>query len=462
MKSSTNELRKRRSFVFARFSLVLNLLFIFNLVSAQLIFKKDEYAVRRERLMEKIPDGILLIRGATIPAGYVQFYQYNNMMYLTGVEIPDVILLVDGIEKESYLFMSLDEELARSEGFSVELAKHPIGVSGIEHVLPLDSVSSILNKKLAKSKIVYAPHSPNELMAEVSREKRNILQKTMIEDEWDGRPNRDMQFIHKLMDRFPGVIVKDCSPIIWDLRKIKSAAEIEIMREAGRIGVQGHKAVIKATGNKVTEKYLANLFEFTCKNEGANGLGYNTILMSGLNHAYGHYHKYDRTLENGDFVILDAGPDYKYYDVDISTTFPANGKFSYIQKESYELALLVSETCLKNFKPGIRLADVGQKVREVLIEKGYDPNNKKFERWYKYGGYNHSIGMAVHDGMGTFDGTDEVLKPGFVFACDIMTSADSVTSVRIEDTVLITEAGCEVLSAGLPRTVKEIESFMKK
>lgn len=462
IKSSTNELCKRRSFVFARFTLVLSLLFIFNLVSAQLIFKKDEYADRRERLMGKIPDGILLIRGATIPAGYVQFYQYNNMMYLTGVEVPDVILLVDGIEKESYPFMSLDEKQARSKGFSVELAMDPVGVSGIEHILPLDSASSILNRKLAKSKIVYAPHSPNELMAEVSKEKRNILQKTMTEDEWDGRSNRDMQFIHKLMDRFPDFIVKDCSPIIWDLRKIKSTAEIEIMREAGGIGVQGHKAVIKATGNKVTEKYLANFFEFTCKNDGANGLGYNTILMSGVNHAYGHYHKYDRTLENGYFVILDAGPDYKYYDVDISTTFPANGKFTDIQKENYELALLVSETCLKNFKPGIFLADVGQKVKEVLIEKGYDPNNKKFERWYKYGGYNHSIGMEVHDGMGTFDGTNEVLKPGFVFACDIITMEDSLTSVRIEDTVLITENGCEVLSAGLPRTVKEIELFMRK
>jgi len=453
---------KKKSVGFTRLLLALILLFLFNIVNAQLIFNKNEYAARREKLMEKITDGILLIRGSTIPAGDVQFYQYNNLMYLTGVEVPDVMLLVDGIEKESYLFMSLDEKQARSDGYNVKLARDPVGVSGIEHVLPRDSVASILTRKLAKSKIVYVPHSPNELMAEVSKEKRNILQKTMIEDEWDGRPNRDMQFIHKLIDRFPGVIVKDCSPIIWDLRKIKSADEIEIMREAGRIGVLGHQAVIKASGNKVTEKYLANLFEFTCKNEGADGLAYYTILMSGLNHAYGHYHKYDRTLENGDFVILDAGPDYKYYDVDISTTFPANGKFTDVQKESYELALLVSETCLKNFKPGIRLADVGQKVREALIEKGYDPDNKKFERWYKYGGYNHSIGMAVHDGMGTFDGTDEVLKPGFVFACDIMTSADSVTSVRIEDTVLITENGCEVLSAGLPRTVKEIESFMKK
>lgn len=461
-KSYPIELQKRKSFAFAGFILFFNLFIVSNTVKAQLIFEKEEYASRREKLMEKIPDGILIMRGATMPAAYVQFYQYNDLMYLTGVEIPDVILLVDGLEGESYLFMSIDENDARSEGFNLELVKDPTGVSGIEHVLPLDQMASILRKKLEKSRIVYAPHSPNELMAEVSREKRSILQKTMIEDEWDGRSNRTMQFIHKLMDRFPEIIVRDCSSTIWDLRKIKSEAEIEIMREAGRIGVLGHKAVMKATGIKVTEQYLANLFEFTCKNLGANGLGYNSIIMSGLNHAHGHYHKYDRTLEKDDFIILDAGPDFKYYDVDISTTFPSNGKFNETQKESYELALLVSETCLKNYQPGRTLAAVGQKVKEALIKNGYDPNDARFERWFTFGGYNHSIGMAVHDGMGTFEGTNEVLKPGFVFACDIMTRADSVTSVRIEDTVLITENGCEVLSAGLPRTVKEIESFMKK
>ena len=250
--------------------------------------------------------------------------------------------------------------------------------------------------------------------------------------------------------------------MIWDLRKIKSDAEIELMRAGARIGVEAHKVFMKATGVHVTERKLANLFEFTCKNKGANGLAYSTIIMSGLNHAYGHYHRYDRTLQDGDFIILDAGPDFNYYDTDISTTFPANGKFTALQKESYELALLVQETCIKSYKPGITLADVGQKVKEVLVKNGYDPDESRFRSWLKYGGYNHSIGMAVHDGMGTFDGTNEVLQPGFVFACDIMTRADSVTSVRIEDTVVITEDGCEVLSKGLPRSVKKIEAFMKK
>lgn len=431
-------------------------------LSGQLIFDKDEYAERREKLMNQIPDGMLILRGAAMPGSFTQFYQYNNLMYLSGVEIPDVILVIDGKKRESSLFFTISENFAKSEGIDLHLIRDPKTVTGIENVLPLGDFGTFLNQTLEESGIIYAPFSANELMAEVSKEKNYSIQKSMTEDEWDGRESREIQFVNILKAKYPDVEVRDCSPLIWDLRKIKSKAEIDLMRKCSHIGVEAHKTFMKATGVNVTEKSLANLFEFSCKEKGANGLSYNTIIMAGVNHAYGHYHRYDRTLKDGDFIILDAGPDYKYYDADISTTFPVNGKFSALQKESYELALLVSQTCINNYKPGITLADVGGKVDEVLVKNGYDPTERRFQRWHKYGGYNHSIGMAVHDGMGTFAGTDEVLQAGFVFACDIMTRADSVTSVRIEDVVLITEDGCEVLSAGLPRTVEDIEDWMKK
>ncbi|MEX2235271.1 MAG: Xaa-Pro peptidase family protein [Cyclobacteriaceae bacterium] len=429
---------------------------------SQLLFEREEFAGRRDKLMEKIGNAILVIRGASMPTGYTQFYQYNDLMYLTGVELPGITLLMDGKTGEAYLFISVTEEEAKAEGFNLQLVKDPKGVTGIENIYSREELTAVLTRKISERGIVYAPFSPNELMTEVSKEKRNIILETITNEEWDGRVSEEMQFVNNLKKKFPNAVIRDCSPLIWDLRKIKSEAEIAVMREAGRVGVEAHKAVMKATGVNVTEKYLANLFEYTCQKDGASGLGYYSILMSGTNHAYGHYHTYNRTLENGDFVILDAGPDYQYYDVDISTTFPANGKFSHKQEEGYALALLVHETCLKSYRPGITLADVGRKIKEALARNGYDPDDSRFSSWYKYGGYNHSIGMAVHDGMGTFAGADEILKTGFVFACDIITKVDSVTSVRIEDTVLITEDGCEVLSKGLPRTIDEIESFMDR
>jgi Xaa-Pro aminopeptidase len=183
--------------------------------------------------------------------------------------------------------------------------------------------------------------------------------------------------------------------------------------------------------------------------------------MSGPNHPFGHYHRHDRVLEDGDFVILDAGPDFAYYDADVSTSFPAGGTFSERQRELYELGLGIHQVCLRTYRPGITLRDVGAAVAEHLAQQGLDPAERRFRGLVTWGGYNHPIGMAVHDVMGAMSGPDEVLQPGFVFACDINMPADERMGIRIEDTVVITEDGCEVLSAGLPRTVAEIEACMR-
>jgi Xaa-Pro aminopeptidase len=344
----------------------------------------------------------------------------------------------------------------------MDLVNDPGRLTGIEKVLPYDQFTPVLTSLVKESRTIYTLFNADELIGEVSREKANSLRESMTENEWDGRLTRELQFVNKLHEKYPEAVVKDCFGIVSDLRKIKSKAEIDIMREAGKIGVKAHLAFMKATAVNVKEKYLASLFQYTCKKEDAQEIAYGTIIMSGENMPYGHYNRYNRTLKEGDFVILDAGPSYKYYVVDISTSMPANGKFTPEQKEYYELANAIREVCLKSYKPGITFGEVGQNVKNWLIKNGYDPDERRFSGYIRYGGYNHSIGMAVHDGMGTFLGSDEVLKEGFVFACDIMTGDNLEIGIRLEDTVLITKDGCEVLSAGLPRTVSEVESTMKK
>ena len=428
---------------------------------SQLHFEKSEYIARREKLIEKIPDGIVILRGASLPNGYSQFYQYNNMMYFSGLEIPDIILVIDGVDKSSTLFFTISENEARGEGIPMELVYDPGKYNGIDNKLPMEDFYSFLKSKFEKVKTAYTPLTSGEFPGDVSREKTRKMQKSMTEDEWDGRLIREQQFAAKLKEHFPEIEVKDCFIEISDLRKIKSKAEIEVMREAGRIGVAAHRTFIKAAGVDVTELELANLFEFTCRKEGAQGLAYNTIIMSGENMPYGHYHRYNRTLQDGDFVVLDAGPDYKYYDIDFSTSFPASGKFSQKQKELYELANAIREVCIKSYMPGITLGDVGQNVKKYLVDNGYDPDERRFQGFIRYGGYNHSVGMAVHDGMGTFNGPEEVLQPGFVFACDInMYYRDLEICIRLEDTVVITDDGCEVFSDDLPRTIEEVENLM--
>ncbi|MFH1320086.1 MAG: Xaa-Pro peptidase family protein [Bacteroidota bacterium] len=431
-------------------------------IHAQLIFEKSEYVQRREKLMDMIPDGIAVFRGASGPEGVNQFFQYNNMMYFTGMEIPNMILIVDGVTKTSTVFFTISESEAKEENISMELVKDPGRFTGIEKVLPYTQFTPVLTSLVKESRTIYTLFKADELIGEVSGEKANSLRKSMTENEWDGRLTRELQFVNKLHEKFPAAIVKDCSNIVSDLRKIKSENEIDIMREAGKIGVKAHMAFMNAVDVNIKEKYLAALFQYTCKKEDAQEIAYPTIIMSGENIPYGHYNRYNRTFKDGDFIILDAGPTYKYYDVDISTSMPANGKFSPKQKELYEIANGIREVCIKHFKPGITLGQAGQNVKKYLVDNGFNPEEKRFSGYIRLAGYNHSIGMAVHDGMGTFQGTNEVLKEGFVFACDInMIYADIEIGIRLEDTVVITKDGCEVLSAGLPRTVKEIESTMK-
>ncbi len=433
------------------------------LVLADVSVGKEEYAARRSRLMEKIPDGAAVFLGAKVPAGSFRFFQGNDFYYFTGLEIPDAVLIIDGVRKASVLFFSMGEEEARGEGLPVELIRNPRNATGIERILPRDQFSSFLARLSQRAGTLYTMFKPEELSRDNSNEKFNALQRSMILDVWDGRLTRELQFVKNLKGRFPQVTVKDCSALVWDMRKTKSQAEVEVLRRAAQVAVKAHIALLEAAAPGITEQELAALFEYTCKKNGAHDLAYYVILMSGPNHAFGHYHKHDRTLRDGDFVILDAGPDIGYYNADVSSTFPANGRFSPEQKKLYELALGIRKVCLAAYRPGVAFRDVGEKVRRFLVQNGVDPEDPKFRGLVRYGGYNHSIGMATHDVQASFAGPDEVLTPGYVFACDInLPYPEDEMGVRLEDTVLITGNGSENLSDGLPRTVAEIEARMKK
>jgi len=426
-------------------------------------FDKAEYAGRRSRLMGEIGDGAAIFLGATTPASDVAFRQGHDFFYMTGVEIPDAILVVDGLRQESVLFFTMDETTADGLAIPTDLVREPVAYTGIDRAMSVDAFGGYLAGLVSRRQPLYTMFKPEEIGPENSNEKFNALQKSMTLNIWDGRLTRELQFVKQLRERFPQADVGDVSPIVWNLRKYKSPAELAILRDAARLGVKGHRALMQSTRPGIAEQALAAVFDFVTAREGARGLAYYTIIMSGKNHAYGHYHGYDRVLADGDFVILDAAPDYGNYHVDISTTFPASGTFSPRQRELYEAALAVHDTAIENYRPGTTFREVGQKMSAMLTEKGLERFAQDFANIIRYGGYNHSIGLATHDVMGSFAGPDEVLQPGFVFACDIqLFRLDEQIGIRIEDTIAITETGHEVLSRGVPRTVAEIEALMKQ
>ncbi len=426
--------------------------------SGALVFDKTEYAARRAKLMAQIPDGAAVILGALPLTSYYAFVQGNDFVYLTGVEAPNAVVIIDGKRKESLLFLTLTEQAARNDGIPLDIVRDTAGVTGIDRVLPADELTSVLNRYASQGYVLYTNFMPEELPRECSLEKLRFLKGSMTANPWDTRLTREEQFVGLLRDRYPGIEVRDCSRMIWDMRVIKSPAEIELLRKCGRIGVEAYKAILKAVRPGMPEYELAALYEYHCKKAGAQDLAYYAIICSAENHPYLHYYKHDRILQDGDFVVMDCGPDLHNYDIDITISFPVNGRFTPRQKEIYEACLAVHKANLSIYGPGLTAEDARKQVSEILTEQGFDITNKDLFKGMR-GGFGHYVGMAVHD----VGGSPRTLQPGMVFANEpLAVYAEENMGVRVENTILITETGCENLTAGIPREVVEIEEFMKR
>ena len=364
--------------------------------------------------------------------------------------------MVDAKKGETIIFFSMNERMAGNEGIPIDEVTNTVEVTGIEKHLPISELWDYLKQRALERPVFYTMFQPEELMRECSMEKLRYLNKTMVKNEWDERLTRELQFVKMLNDRFPGIEVKDCSQLIWQLRTIKSPAEIELMRKAGKIGVEAHKEIMKATRAGMNEYELAALFEYANKRRGAQELAYYTIICSAENHPYLHYHKYNRVLQEGDFLVIDGGPDFHYYDIDITVSYPVNGKFTPRQREIYEACNAIHEACMKVYRPGLDSKQLGDEVAEVLKEMGYDTSQPVWKNFRA--SFGHYVGLAVHD----VGGGPTILQPGMVFANEpLAVFASENLGVRVEDTILITETGCENLTAGIPRTVEEIEAFMR-
>lgn len=433
-------------------------LFLGQSLTGALLFEKSEYAARRAKLMDRISGGIAVVLGAQPVTGFNPYVQNNDFMYFCGVEIPDAILVIDAVNRESILFFTIEERTARGEGTSPDLVRRPKEVTGIEKVFPRERFSSYLSWTASRLKVLYTSFMPEELLRESSHEKLGTLMENTTLNPWDGRLTRELQFVKMLRDRFPQIEIKDCSPFIWDLRAIKSPAEIAVLRRAGRLGVKAAIETMKTSRAGLFEYELSAVFEYFCRKAGAD-IAYNVIISSDENHPYLHYYKHDRKLADGDFLVVDAGPDVANYDVDISFSFPANGKFTPRQREVYEACLAVQKANLERYRPGVTCDQIRQEVNDVLTKRGFDLSQEIFKIRSMEAGCSHYVGMAVHDVGG---GPQGPLQPGMVFACDIFAVfPGEKLGVRIEDTVVITENGCENLTAGIQREIGEIEELMR-
>ncbi len=396
--------------------------------------------------MDHIPDGIAVFLGS------LSGRQNNDLRYFAGVEVPRANLIIDGTTGESTLFYTTNERYLQGENLSPLLASDPLGATGVEHHYPADEFSTVLGRLMGRTRVLYTPFDSEVTEPEVS-----------ARGEWDGRLTRRRQFAMAVQERFPGIDVRDCSEAIWEQRRFKSPAEIDATLQAGRIGASAMVEVMKVGRPGMYEYELSSLFEYVCKRQGARELAFPTIISSAENHPHLHYSQYNRLLVDGDFLVVDAGPKWQDYCVDTTISFPINGRFSPRQREIYQACLEISKGCLARYRPGLTGYEIGEEIRGELEEKGYDLSANAFTRmrFFREGGITHYVGLETHDAGGPDLPPDRPLEAGMVFACDVFgTWPDEDLGVRVENTVVVTETGCEILNPGIPREIDEIEALM--
>ena len=434
------------------------------------VFPPSEFAARRAAVMRAIGDGVAIFQGTIERPGEQPFRQSNQFYYLTGVAQPRVIAVIDGRTRKTALYLNRDPR-DRAYGVpSLQPGDSAAHVTGIDLVAPRDSFATALARFAADKRVLYTPFRP-EVLGEASSGDAAGQARATKNDPWDGRPSREETFIAKLKAAAPESEVRNLDPILDTLRGTKSPAEIAILREATNITGLGIMEAMRDSRPGMHEYELQADAEYVFKKYGSYGGAYFALIMSGPMTLTTHYHKNTRVLEDGDLVDFDYAPDYKYYVSDVTRVFPANGKFTPVQREAYTIYLRLYQALMTSIKvhtaPRDIIAASVVKMESIMADFHFsDPAVKaaatEFVDRYRKSRANslgHTIGMEVHD----VRNPTPTLEPGQIFTIEPqMNVPEHNFGIRLEDVILMTNNGYENLSAFVPVEIPDIEKLMKQ
>lgn len=270
---------------------------------------------------------------------------------------------------------------------------------------------------------------------------------------YDAPVSPDLAAFKKVAERVPGVRIEDRSDLLPSLRAVKSEAEVAALRRAAAATARGFEAALGVVRPGVSEREVQRALEDGFRAGGADGerpVGYNSIVGSGLNGTVLHYMANSGTCEEGDLLVIDAGARVDGYTADVTRTYPVSGTFTPEQREVYSVVLAALEAATRAAKPGAWMHELDAAAREVIERAGHGDA-------YIHG-IGHQLGMEVHDAT-----PDGPLKAGMVITIEpgIYLVAKRL-GVRIEDDVLITDRGPEVLTAMIPKSVEAVEEAMRR
>lgn len=405
---------------------------------------------RRAKLVKELESGILLMRGLPKTRDYSRFRQDKNFWYLTGVESPDAALLVDIEKKHEILFVPKPSPW--SEAWEGEIwdsgdAWLP-ALTGFEDVRPIDELDSVLRALTQTTKTVWICKLPHvELSGCCDRARPYDL--AVEKDALDGRVSREQALEDRLRERY-GVDVKDAADVLCEMRRVKLPVELDALRAASQAGSRAMIEAMRVTRPGMGEWELEALMTYEHRKQNCEGPGYHAIVGSGPNALMLHYSQNARRLREGEMLLIDYAPEYEHYVSDITRSWPTDGQFTEKMVEIYDAVLAAQLAGIAAVKPGVTMRDVDRACRKVLSERG-------LAKLMPHGAC-HYVGMEVHDtGIGT-----KPLEPGVVFTVEPgVYDPKSKIGVRIEDVVVVTETGCEVLSADAPKERAAIEALLQ-
>ncbi|MCX8009620.1 MAG: aminopeptidase P N-terminal domain-containing protein, partial [Ignavibacteria bacterium] len=408
------------------------------------VITPEEFATRRAKLLSLLDSTqVVVLKSADykIRSNDVEYRyrQESNFLYLTGIKEPNFILLltpkpIEIENKNVNMILFSDNKI---EDGSFVLFPNEIKLSSTKF-------NTILSLVLKDKKTLFLSAPDLNFIKDWLNDKSLFIAKNSIKE---------------LEQKFPGLKVKNANSIISKLRQFKSNAELEQIRKSIDITRKGIISAIKKCKPGIYEYELQAEIEYEMTRGGADYTAFPSIIGSGENSLILHYSKNKRQVKEKDVVVIDVGSEFNGYACDITRTIPASGKFTEAQRKIYSAVLNAQEEIFKIIKPGITFEDIERKAKEVITQAGYG----KFIRH----GVSHSFGLDVHEM--TYDDT---LKVGMVFTVEpgiyIPPNAENVSEeyrgfgIRIEDDVLVTENGCEVLTLTVPRKIDEIEGMMRE
>jgi len=419
-------------------------------------YPPDEFAARRERLVSALrtqsADGTLILFGASGSTPGLRFRQDHDFYYLTGSEALNAVLVMDARTGAAYAFMP---KLSRSEvqftggnWLDEPDAAKKYGFASVQPITALreflaarhaDTPSQTVWTRLSDRDVIDQARS--EITTEAMRRRANPFAQ---------QPTEDAARAAALQAQFPTWALRDVTPHLDRLRLIKTPREIEILRYNGRISAEAMtRAIAAAAPGKYEYELEAEATGWMVKH-GIQMAAYPAIVGSGPMGNQWHYQDNGRKMNAGELVVMDYAGSLDYLTIDITRTWPVSGRFTEQQRKAYDAVLDTQKAILGAIKPGVTRNAIRRIAQDTMRMHGFDPRNA-------YSG--HYVGLSVHD-VGDWS---LPFEEGMVLAIEpIIDLPDQQLHVRIEDTVLVTATGVEILSAAAPKDVNEMMALLKK